>query len=88
MKTFIGGIITIMAITLLITCNRYQFQHVQLNKLQLGMTKTEVEQTLEMPPYNVIGSKRFPNGIVEVWEYRRHERMYGNVDEIYWLYFF
>lgn len=64
-------------------------QTIRLDKLNIAMAKSEVVQELGQP-YNVVASKGFPDGIIEIWEYRR----YGfapwdenDVAETYWLYF-
>ncbi len=63
-----------------------KYQRIHMDKIQIGMTKTEVEQSIGKP-FNAIGSKQFPFGRVDVWEYRKYEWVYGTVDEQYWLYF-
>lgn len=42
---------------------------VNLNKISLGMDKQQVVGTLKSKPVQTIGSRKYPNGIVEVWNY-------------------
>ena len=67
---------------------QYPMVKVDLSPLQIGMSKQEVIEAIGKP-YNVIGAKRFENGVVEVWDYR----CYGAnvvqyyIETQYWLYF-
>jgi hypothetical protein len=70
-----------------ISCQGKPFHAIRLDKLQIEMTKEQVSQELGSP-YNMIGSKKFPKGLIEVWEYRKYSWMdQRDLDEIYWLYF-
>ena len=64
------------------------FESVPLHRLSIGYTKKQVEEALGAPP-SVVGAKRFPDGIVEVWEYQQWKAVPGP-DRIYqrhWIYF-
>lgn len=59
------------------------FRKLDFSKVQLGMTKAEVSQTLRAAPENMIGSKQYKDGVMEVQQYH-----YINSKDIYyWLYF-
>lgn len=78
----------LVGLCLIAACQFKPFHTIRLDKLQLDMTKEQVSQELGSP-YNVIGSKRFPGGIVEVWEYRKYSWIdQRQLEEEYWLYFF
>ncbi|MBI3245957.1 MAG: hypothetical protein HYZ50_05575 [Deltaproteobacteria bacterium] len=61
---------------------------VPLQRIAVGSSKSEVESTLGQP-VNVVGSKQFSAGVVEVWQYERWAANLGpdSAAEIYWLYF-
>ena len=62
---------------------------IALHRLSIGDPKGQVEESLGSP-VNVIGSKRYPDGIVEVWSYERWHSALGPdyIEETYWLYFY
>ena len=64
------------------------YDKIPLHKLNLGNSKNDVEQQLGKP-INVIGSKRFEEGVIEVWSYEKWQAMPGRdrKEEEYWLYF-
>jgi hypothetical protein len=66
------------------------YRDIPLHTISVGMSKSEVRSALGNP-YNVIGSKKYKEGIVEVWEYRRYEmsqtKSYDPILEQYWIYF-
>jgi len=72
---------------LFITSCAHTYGRIELDRLKLGMTKQEVRNELGRP-FNVIGSMAFPEGLLEVWEYRRYHLWYDYLEEQYWLYFF
>lgn len=51
------------------------------------MTKQQVIYNLGKKPDNLIGSKAYPDGVIEVLQYTRTDVWYGQVQERYWLYF-
>ncbi len=64
----------------------YPIEQLRLYNIEIGMAKGKVIENLG-EPYNVIGSKTFESGIVEVWEYRRYEPGSWVLKETYWVYF-
>lgn len=80
-------LIGVLFLVFLAGCTKYNFSSLEMRKLNIGMSKQDVETALEMPPYNVIGAKKFAKGIVEIWEYRKHNWADGSLAEAYWLYF-
>ena len=64
------------------------YEKVPLHLLTLGDTKEQVVKTMDQP-VNVIGSKKFEKGIVEVWAYEKWHAAFGadDLEEEYWLYF-
>ena len=65
-----------------------QCKEIRLDTLSIGETQEAVKAKLGKP-VNVIGSKQFPDGVGEVWEYERWHAQFGfdRVEETYWLYF-
>ena len=59
---------------------------IRLQNIHLGMSQDEVVQKLGKP-FNVIGSRKFEKGEVEIWEYRRVDWWDGSITEQYWVYF-
>ena len=67
------------------SCGR-PIDDIKLYKLEIGMSKEKVIENLG-DPYNVIGSKRFDEGVVEVWEYRKYNTFNWNIlEQVYWIY--
>ena len=66
------------------------YREIPLHTISIGMTKDQVNERLGKP-YNVIGSKKYKEGTVEVWEYRKYEmsrtKSYDPLLEQYWIYF-
>jgi hypothetical protein len=64
------------------------YRQIPLNLLSIGDPKEKVAEKLG-PPVNVIGSKKFRGGIVEVWAYEKWHAGLGfdRKEEEYWLYF-
>jgi len=64
------------------------YEKIKLHLLTIGDEKQQVVSKIG-EPVNVIGSKKFENGTVEVWSYEKwHARMgYDQKEEEYWLYF-
>jgi len=82
-----------LILTLLIfflpACN--STKNIKLYKLNVGMAKSEVEQTLRKRPDNSICAKQYPEGHVEVIQYSRYELdayFTPRLQEKYWLYFY
>jgi hypothetical protein len=82
-------------VCILQSCGYYQFdkalyRDIPLHTISVGMSKSEVHSALGKP-YNVIGSKKYKEGTVEVWDYRRYEmsttKSYDPILEQYWVYF-
>jgi hypothetical protein len=64
-------------------------KNIPLEKVNVGMPKADVLKVLG-PPFNVVGSKPFPHGTVDVWEYRRYALVVESSNDVleqYWLYF-
>ena len=64
------------------------YEHLPLMSLRQGDTKDAVVDKLG-EPFNVIGSKRYEKGTVDVWAYERWNVLIGpdRLDEEYWVYF-
>jgi len=66
------------------------YREIPLHTISVGMNKDNVLEKMGKP-YNVIGSKKYKEGTVEVWEYRKYEmsktKTYDSLLEQYWLYF-
>ena len=65
------------------------YRQIPLHLLSIGDPKEQVTEKLG-PPSNVIGSKRFSEGIVEVWTYekwRARTLRSDRKEDEYWLYF-
>ncbi len=64
------------------------YAKIKLHLLTVGDSKQQVISKIGVP-VNVIGSKRFEEGNVDVWSYERwHARMGSDQkEEEYWLYF-
>jgi len=64
------------------------YTQIPLHLLAIGDQKEKVAENLG-PPVNVIGSKRFREGTVEVWAYEKWHAGLGfdRKEEEYWLYF-
>lgn len=64
------------------------YEKIPLHLLTIGDTKEKVQETLG-EPINVIGSKKFENGFVEVWSYEKWHASFGRdrLEQEYWLYF-
>lgn len=60
---------------------------INLSRISLGMTKEEVLEKLGKRPDNVIGSKQFPEGTVEVIQFSKYDAWTAQLTERYWLYF-
>lgn len=71
--------------TVFTACNSYK--NIKLYRISPGMTKGEVVTTLGKAPDNIIGSKNYPEGLLEVMQYSRKDAWYGQMQEMYWLYF-
>ncbi len=65
------------------------YEKINLHLLNIGDDKQQVVTKIG-DPVNVIGSKKFENGIVEVWSYEKWHATMGidSIEEEYWLYFF
>ena len=59
------------------------------HRISIENSKAQVESALG-PPALVVGSKGFPDGVVEVWEYQQWQAVPGpdRISERYWVYFF
>lgn len=64
------------------------YEKINLHLLNIGDEKQQVVSKIGNP-LNVIGSKKFEKGTVEVWVYEKwYARMgYDQKEEEYWLYF-
>jgi len=64
------------------------YKSIELKKISLGGSKNDVIDSLG-DPANVIGSKQYTNGTVEVWSYEKWHANLGldNLEQVYWLYF-
>ena len=64
------------------------YNKIPLHLLTLGDSKEQVVKTLGQP-VNIIGSKKFEKGIVEVWAYEKWHASFGpdSIEEEYWFYF-
>ncbi len=64
------------------------YDDIPLHLLTLGDSKEDVARKLGVPK-NVVGSKQFEKGVVEVWSYEKwHARFgYDKKEEEYFLYF-
>lgn len=84
------SICTVSCTAMLQDFDRYgkNFNPVPLHRISIGQDKAGVEAALGAPA-NVIGSKSFPGGVVEVWEYQRWQANVGpdQLEERYWVYF-
>lgn len=60
---------------------------IRLEDLTIGMSKEQVKFQLHRGPDNVIGSKRYSNGVIEVWQYSKYDALTNGLKERYWLYF-
>ncbi|MGB4848514.1 MAG: hypothetical protein WBP41_11380 [Saprospiraceae bacterium] len=76
----------VIAISILSSCASWK--SINLFNLKIGMTKSEVVQAIGKNPDNLIGAKQYPDGTVEVLQYSRRGVWYGELQEMYWLYFF
>lgn len=64
-----------------------EYKKVDLHLLAIGDSKHAVVSKLG-DPENVLGAKRFKDGMVEVWEYASWKLASGpDIKEAYWLYF-
>lgn len=61
---------------------------IRLEDISVGMTKEQVKFQLHRKPDNVIGSKQYADGVMEVWQYSKYDPLTNEVMERYWLYFF
>jgi len=64
------------------------YNEIQLQSITIGDNKKQVEDSLGNPA-NVIGSKSFEHGTIEVWSYEKWHANLGmdNLEQVYWLYF-
>lgn len=64
------------------------YNKINLHLLTIGDDKAKVEKILGAP-VNVIGSKRFEYGVVEVWSYEQWRATVGvdSIESVYWVYF-
>lgn len=64
------------------------YNKLPLHLLTIGDNKEKIQQTLG-EPVNVIGSKHFEDGVVEVWAYEKWDARMGwdTLTQEYWLYF-
>lgn len=60
---------------------------IHLEDITIGMTKEQVRFQLHRNPDNVIGSKQYPSGLIEVLQYSRYDPFTNELLERYWLYF-
>lgn len=51
------------------------------------MSRSEVQHKLKRKPDNLIGSRQYPEGIVEVLQYSRYDPWFAQLQERYYLYF-
>jgi hypothetical protein len=84
MKRFL--VIFIVAI-FLNGCSAYK--GINLFSLKIGMSKTETIAAIGKKPDNLIGAKKFDDGMVEVIQYTKYNpyAMTVEVQEQYWLYY-
>jgi len=72
-------------------CHQYDkslYRDIPLHSISVGMSEDDIIENLGKP-YNVIGSRKYKEGNIEVWEYRRYElgTAFDQLLEKYWLYF-
>lgn len=58
-----------------------------LTKISIGMDKQTTIAALKKKPDGVVGSKKYPNGVVEVLDYLTDLSQYGHPEHA-WLYFY
>lgn len=78
----------LISVIFLFACTTYK--QLPMWNLHLGMTKPDVFSTLGRQPDNLIGSKSFSYGVIEVVQYSRYTAMGDtphDLAERYWLYF-
>lgn len=71
---------------LVLTVGCAAYKTINLANIQLGMSKTEVLAKIGKKPDNVIGSKQYPEGRIDVLQFTKYD-MHNAIDERYWLYF-
>lgn len=64
------------------------YRKINLHMISVGYDKQQVVTAIG-DPTNAIGSKRFENGVVDVWSYEKWGAKMGfdEKEEEYWLYF-
>lgn len=87
--TFLGGILC--GCTLLNRdFDKYgkNYKKIPLQLISIGDNKENIKEKLG-EPVNVIGSKQFEEGSIEVWAYEKWDARMGwdVLDQEYWLYF-
>ena len=76
----------ILSLLILSSCAAYK--GVNLFSLKIGMTKSEVVNSVGKNPDNLIGAKQYEDGTMEVIQYSKYNAWTGMLEERYWLYFF
>jgi len=79
MSRILKRTLAVLFIIFFSACSTYYYQYdkslyrdIPLHMVSVGMSKNAVFEKIGKP-YNVIGSKKYKEGIVEVWEYRKYE---------------
>jgi hypothetical protein len=64
------------------------YKEIPLSSIKVGDKKDQVSSSLGEPD-NVIGSKSFEHGTIEVWSYEKWHANLGmdTLEQVYWLYF-
>jgi len=87
MKKVLRKFAILLTVTAILTgCAPYKKVH--FNNIQIGMSKKEVNKAVGKKPSNFIGSKKYPDGTVEVLQYNKYDIWHGNLEERFWLYFY
>ncbi len=74
-------LLTVAFALFLLSC--VSFRKLDFYKVKLGMTKEEVSNALQASPENMIGSKQYADGLMEVQQYH----YISGKDIYYWLFF-
>ncbi|MDP9954791.1 hypothetical protein J2X97_000428 [Epilithonimonas hungarica] len=74
----------------IISCGSKKSMALHPERLSIGMTRQQVIMAMgDHIPFKIIGSRTYPEGVIEVGEYYDKKLIYGRgfVEEIYYLYF-
>jgi hypothetical protein len=85
MKSKIKLISLLFFVSFLFSC--YTNKKYNVDKITLGMNKTEVINKLGKKPKNIVGAKSYPKGLIEVLEYKRREPWLGITTNHTYFYF-